>query len=70
MALKQFCKTLEKCGDDEPIFVLRGQDVLAPMVVEYWGELAEKLGVNPHKILEAYQCAGAMRQYETRKVPD
>jgi hypothetical protein len=70
VATKKYCPCFEKAADDEPIFVLRGQDVLAPMVVEYWAELAAKLRVNPPKILEAYQCAQAMREYERRKVPD
>ncbi len=60
----------EKCLDEEPIFVLRGQDVLAPMAVEAWAEWAAKLQVKPEKILEAYQCAQAMREWNPRKVPD
>ena len=70
MTEKRYDQTFEKCADNEPIFILRGQDVLAPMVVEYWAELAAKLQVKPPKILAAYQCAQAMREYETRKVPD
>ena len=70
MVQKQFDKTYEKVDDDEPIFVLRGQDVLAPMAVEAWAELAAKLQVNPQKILEAYQCAESMRQWKIRRMPD
>lgn len=60
----------ENAGETEPIFTLRAQDVLAPMVVEYWAELAAKLKVRPEKILEAYRTAQAMREFGPRKVPD
>lgn len=70
MAFKLHCETLKKVGDTEPIFVIRAQDVLAPMVVEYWAELAAKLKVRPEKILEACRCAQAMREWSNRKVPD
>lgn len=33
----------DKAADNEPLFVLRAQDALAPMVVEYWAELAAKM---------------------------
>ncbi|MCG8407781.1 MAG: hypothetical protein MI923_21485 [Phycisphaerales bacterium] len=70
MALKQFDKTLEKVADDEPIFVLRARDVIAPMAVEHWAEMAAKLQVNPQKVLEAYQCAESMRNWKERRLPD
>lgn len=59
-----------KAADDEPIFTIRAQDALAPMVVEYWAELAAKMKVKPEKILEAYRCSQAMREWPTRKIPD
>lgn len=70
MATKEFCKTLDKCADNEPIFVLRAQDTLAPMVVEYWAELAAKMQVPTSKVLEAFDCANAMRRWENRRIPD
>lgn len=60
----------QKIKDDEPVFILRAQDVLAPMVVEYWAELAAKMKVKPEKILEAYRCVNAMREYQPRRLPD
>lgn len=70
MATKRHCPCWDKAADDEPLFVLRAQDCLAPMVVEFWAELAAKLRCEPTKILEAYRCAQAMREWPTRKVPD
>lgn len=41
---KQFCESyLANIPDDEELFILRAQDLLAPMVVEHWCELAAKL---------------------------
>ena len=67
---KKFDQTMERINEDEPIFILRGQDCLAPMVVEEWCELAAKLKVDPKKILDAYQCADAMRKWSNRRLPD
>ena len=70
MAEKRYDTVYGKIPDNEPIFILRGQDCLASMVVEQWAELAAKLKVKPEKILEAYRCADAMRQWKTRRLPD
>lgn len=70
MATKEHCQTLKKVADNEPIFVLRAQDVLAPMVVEHWAELAAKMQVSTPKVLEAFQCAASMRNWAERKIPD
>jgi hypothetical protein len=62
---------LGKIGDEEEIFILRAQDVLAPMVVEYWAELAAKMQVNTPKVLDAFRCAEAMRaDRRPKKIPD
>lgn len=70
MATKNNCTCLENVADDEPIFVLRAQDVLAPLVVEHWAELAAKMGVKTPKVFEAFDCANAMRRWGTKKIPD
>jgi hypothetical protein len=61
---------LEKVGPDEPIFVLRAQDLLAPQRVRYWAELAIERGVSQAKVDEALACADAMDAWPTRKYPD
>jgi len=74
MALKATCPTLKKVADDEPIFVLRAQDLLSSQVVEYWAELAQMDGSPREKTLEALECANAMRRWRTAngggKFPD
>lgn len=60
MATKATCRTLAKVGDDEPIFVLRAQDRLAPHMVLDWAERARGVGVPEEKCAEAERCAKAM----------
>ena len=63
---------LEKAGDDEPIFVLRGQDITAPQVVAFW------IGLNVNnnnimgspKLAQAFNTLIAMREMTGRKHPD
>lgn len=60
----------EKASLDEPIFVLRAQDILAPDAVRRWAKLAESYGVSHAKIREAMDCAKQMEDWKKRKVPD
>ena len=62
--------SLENIGPNEPIFVLRGQDVLAPHVIEYWADLAHNAGAPAEKIAEARAIAMVMAAWPHRKVPD
>jgi hypothetical protein len=64
---------LAKVGPDEPIFVLRAQDQLAPGIVREWATRAIDAGVKPEKVLEAYKMADAMTLWQGdhgAKVPD
>lgn len=55
---------LNKASLDEPLFVLRGKDRLAPAVVRFWAELAEKEKAHEdYKIAEANLCAGEMETW-------
>lgn len=73
MATRATCRTLQKVGEDEPIFVLRAKDILAPSVINFWCDLAQEAGVPEEKIDEAQRCEDAMRAWVNRhgaKVPD
>lgn len=73
MAYKDRCPCLEKAAPDEPIFVLRAQDMLAPATVRTWIAFARANGVNDEKLAEAERCAQEMEAwtaYNRRKVPD
>lgn len=37
---------LDKCSDDEPVFLLRGQDLTFPLVVQHWIDLVTRLAVS------------------------
>lgn len=64
--------TLHKCHDDEPIFILRAQDKLAPTVVRIWADLAELVGSGSAKVSNAKQLAYDMKRWAEgiAKVPD
>jgi hypothetical protein len=72
MGYKNNDSCLAKVADDEPIFVLRAQDVTAPMVIEFWLENALGHGAQlaPEKIAHAQECIAAMVAWPTRKFPD
>ena len=75
MATKtQGCSCYDKAAPDEPIFVLRAKDVLAPEVIQVWAHLAEERGVKKEKVAEARLVAIDMAQWAKMhggsKVPD
>jgi hypothetical protein len=57
-------RCLAKVRDDEPIFVLRGQDLIAPVAIEYWAIKAKEHNVHPDKSTTAFGDARAMREYQ------
>lgn len=68
---------LAKAHDDEPVFLLRGQDNLAADFVEKWsihaGLLVPSVDIDSamaKKVSEAKAIAEAMRAWPIRKDPD
>lgn len=61
---------LGKAADDEPVFILRGQDKLAPALVRWWAAEARKRGLSDEKVKDALTLAAAMEAWPTRKYPD
>lgn len=64
---------LAKAKDDEPLFILRAQDALAPLLVRQWVERAVIAGVPEEKVHEALQLADRMEDWARengKKVPD
>ena len=60
---------------DEPVFILRAQDILAPRVVVRWAHLAEQAGSPQDKVRGALQLAKRMADWQVDnpqrvKVPD
>lgn len=58
----------------EPVFILRGQDAIAPAIIEKWISFYASLSVTcdttRNKVESAWACASAMRRWPTRKIPD
>lgn len=60
---------LLKAQDDEPIWVLRGQDQSGPKHVLMW--IADNINtISEEKARAAFENAMRMRSYHTRKVAD
>lgn len=62
-----------KAAGDEPLFVLRSQDKLAPEIVREWAYRALAAGVPEDKVAEARRCADDMEDWQIThrsKVPD
>lgn len=59
--------------EDEPVFLLRAQDVTAPAVVEYWVMKARDAGALKNITEAAKNQAEAMREWQREhgiKIPD
>ena len=54
----------------EPIFILRGQDILAPGAVFAWAHSAERHGIGLKKLAGAWEAAGKMLTWHERRMPD
>ena len=62
--------TLKRAHPDEPVFVLRGADVLAAKTVEYWAYLAHLNGSDPEStIAGALKIARTMRDWTKKMIP-
>lgn len=55
---------------DEPVFLLRGQDMNAGDTVRVWARLAEERGADKEVVANARQQACAMDEWPKEKVPD
>ena len=59
--------------EDEPVFLLRAQDVTAPAVVEYWVMKARDAGALENIVEAAENQAEEMRKWQREhgiKIPD
>jgi len=57
-------------SENEPVFILRGSDMLAPVVVIEWVRLATKHGVGLKKLAGASDAAVKMLAWPVRRLPD
>jgi hypothetical protein len=62
---------LGKAADEEPVFVLRGQDELSEDLVREWAARAGmRLGPQHRKVQEALYLADLMAKWSPKKFPD
>lgn len=64
---------LGKAKADEPIFILRSQDLLSPGLVREWAARAHAHGCSISKVQEAYDLARRMEVWGANnptKIPD
>ena len=59
----------DRAGEDEPLFVLRAQDVLAAGVVREWADRAERGGTKAEIVAEARKVAEEMEAWPFHKHP-
>lgn len=63
-----------KPKDNEPLFVLRGQDTMAPQYVAEWAhdfQANQPTNGETHpKYLDAMECVDEMQRWTPRKLPD
>ena len=62
-----------KIPEDEPVFLIRGQDIAAVSAVRAWAAYAEALGAKPDIVRAARKHAELMAEWQTqhgRKLPD
>lgn len=55
---------------EEPVFLLRGQDMLAPATVRFWADAAELHGASERIVSLARADATAMEAWPKKKLPD
>ena len=61
----------DKIREDEPVFILRGQDILAAKTIFQWEDTARLTNVRKEKRYEAIETAGAFLRYDgPTKLPD
>jgi hypothetical protein len=56
--------------EDEPVFLLRAQDVLAAGLVAEWARKAAQVGVRWEMCNLAFEHAARMRAWRAKKIPD
>jgi hypothetical protein len=55
---------------DEPVFILRARDILAPAAVFGWAASAERHGIGLQKLAGAWEAAGKMLAWPHKRMPD
>lgn len=63
-------KTGKEISPEEPVFILRAQDVLASRAVTFYARDLEASGVSPDTIKHILEHADEMSKWPIKKMPD
>lgn len=69
MATKYNSPCIKKAGDDEPLFVLRSQDISSPLLILEWIKVNFET-CTEEKLQAAFKTAMEMRNWPNRKHAD
>lgn len=56
--------------DDEPVFVIRGKDLLSGTIVDEYGLMAEKAGSPQESVERVREAATILHLWPNKKIPD
>ncbi len=62
-----------KIGDDEPVFIVRGLDAIAPAAILAWADTLAEMGGDPATVLRVRMYAGEVADWGRKhgaKLPD
>ena len=62
--------TTRRIPEDEPVFLIRGQDAVGADTVRDWAERAEANGADPEIVRVAREHAAKMDAWPNKKTPD
>ena len=65
--------TMPTIGENEPVFLLRAKDQIAPDTLDFWASQLEKAGGDPDTVAHVRRWAGLMRKWQHEnesKIPD
>lgn len=62
--------TIRAIPADEPVFLIRGQDIVGGNAVRAWADLAEMAGADPNIVKTAREHAVKMDNWPKKKTPD
>jgi hypothetical protein len=70
---ERFQDPLDLIPEDEPVFLIRGQDLTAPDTLQFYADLAAKFGASEELVQRVRDHADAMQCWQkarAMKVPD
>lgn len=67
MTKAEIIRLIEQIPDDEPLFLLRGSERVAPGLVNYYAGASEAIGTDPQTVAAARALAKRMQTWTGKK---